>query len=177
MTTPQRPAHRKRGSSISQALSAIPLNTNTDNSKTLEQSSPTIEDAPGAPLGAEQSQAHQSASNKVEPVGTPALQLNGSEQELARDQDAQAQLRQRKKQRASASSEEDESVALKQASRRVKKRRGPVSGTDDARRYISDGFWSDLRTGKWMLIPRRSWGATLVAFLLIIFDAFSQARL
>lgn len=156
-SSPQRPANRKRGSSISQALSAIPLNTNTDNTKTLELPSPSIDNTPGAPLGAEQSQA-QTRPKKEESAsgGTPALQLNGSEQELARDQDAQAQLRQRKKHRAttSSSTDEDESAALRKAGGK-KQRRGVKRGgpSDDEKRYISDGFWTDLRTGKWMLIP------------------------
>jgi hypothetical protein len=39
-------------------------------------------------------------------------------------------------------------TAEKKGKRAVKK-----ISKEDAARYRSDGFWRDLRTGKWMLIP------------------------
>ena len=126
--SPSRPAtanaNRKRASSITQALNAIPLNQPNE----------------GA-LG-------------LTPSPAPALQLNGSETSFIADQDAQAQLRQRKK---ASGSEKGGDVRDESSEKdKKKKKRGFIASAGDQDRYTSFGFWDDLKTGKWMLIPSES---------------------
>jgi hypothetical protein len=79
----------------------------------------------------------------------PSLQLNGSTDmftaaQTAADHAETAQMRRRKPQR-----EDAVGPTLSEQAPKVKRMEDPF----DDPRYRSDGFWRDLHTGKWLLLP------------------------
>lgn len=94
-----------------------------------------------------------------DPATNPSLQLNGSTDSFAAaqvvaDENEAAQLRRRRPDTdapatTTTAATADGSIEAAKRKRAAKMLLDPF----DDPRYKSDGFWSDLRTGKWMLIP------------------------
>lgn len=150
MSTNPRVHTRRRASSVSQALSAIPLN----NAPAYESRVPAT--------ATENVSAEQTDSN-------PSLQLNGSADsftaaEVVADEARAAQLRRRRP--GNDEKPVTEAVAALPGDKKLPAKRN-VDPFDDAR-YKSDGLWQDLRTGKWMLIPSSSLPILVLPILLYL---------